>query len=113
MTPQKFKTFIEKELDELHAIDTIYLDIKKISTIADGMWITTGRSRRHTQAIAENIMEKLKASEAPAMSISGYDNAEWILIDCGNYLIHIMMPAIRDTYRLEDLWKKPEKSTEA
>lgn len=113
MTSEKIKQIIEHELDELQGIDTVYIDISKQTTIADGMWVTTGRSRRHTQAIAENIMEKLKANETPALSMTGYDNGEWILIDCDNYLIHILMPETRDFYRLEDLWKTVENERRA
>lgn len=105
MTPKKFKLFVEKELNELQAIDTVFIDVSKLTTVADGMWICTGRSRRHTQAIAENLMEKLKEHGLPALSISGYDNAEWILIDCGDYLVHILLQATRDFYQLEDLWQ--------
>ncbi len=100
---------IEKELDELQGIDTVYIDVSKLTTIADGMWITTGRSKRHTQAIAENLMEKLKENGMPALSMTGYDNGEWILIDCGDYLVHVLLPAMRDFYRLEDLWQAAEQ----
>lgn len=103
--PERSEHLIEKELEELQGIDTVYVDISKLTTIADGMWITTGRSKRHTQAIAENLMEKLKANGTPALSLTGYDNGDWILIDCGNYLVHVLLPAMRDLYQLEDLWK--------
>ncbi len=105
MTSEKIKQLIEKELEELQGIETVYIDISKQTTIADGMWVTTGRSRRHTQAIAENLMEKLKHNDMPALSMSGYDNGEWILIDCDNYLVHILLPEMRSFYRLEDLWQ--------
>ena len=99
------KALIEKELDELQGLDTVYIDISKQTTIADGMWVTTGRSRRHTQAIAENLMQKLKDNNTPALSITGYDNGEWILVDCDTYLVHILLPTMREFYRLEDLWQ--------
>jgi ribosome-associated protein len=107
-TPKKFKQLVEKELDELQGIDTVYIDISKLTSVADGMWVTTGRSRRHTQAIAENLMEKLKENGMPALSISGYENAEWILIDCTDYLVHVLLQDMRDFYQLEDLWQISE-----
>lgn len=108
MTPKKFKSFVEKELDELQAIDVVYVDVAKLTLVADGMWITTGRSKRHVQAIAENLVEKLKAYDMPALSVTGYENSDWVLIDCGDYLVHVMSPASRELYQLEDLWKSAE-----
>lgn len=102
---KQYKQLIATEIDELQGIETVYIDISKVTTIADGMWVTTGRSKRHTQAIAENLMEKLKANGTPALSMTGYDNGDWILIDCCDYLVHIMLPAMRELYQLEDLWQ--------
>lgn len=113
MTSNNIKVLIEKELDELQGLETVYIDISKQTTIADGMWVTTGRSRRHTQAIAENLMEKLKENQTPALSMTGYDNGEWILIDCDNYLVHILLPETRNFYRLEDLWQTAESERRA
>lgn len=109
MTPEKFKTFVEMELHELQAMEIVYVEISHLTTLADGMWIVTGRSKRHTQAIAENLVEKLKARDIPALSMTGYENGEWILIDCGDYLVHVMLPAARELYQLEDLWQPVEK----
>lgn len=105
MPPKKFKRFVEIELNELQAIDMVYMDIAELTTLADGMWVATGRSKRHTQAIADNLMEKLKAYGMPALSLTGYENGEWILIDMGDYLAHIMLAPTRELYQLEDLWK--------
>lgn len=110
MTPKKFRLFVEKELHELQAIEVVYVNISPMTLVADGMWITTGRSRRHVQAIAENLVEKLKEADSPVMSMTGHENAEWILIDCGDYLVHVMSPAARELYQLEDLWKSVESS---
>ncbi len=108
MTPEKFKLFVEKELNELQAIDMVYVDVSTLTLVVDGMWITTGRSKRHIQAIAENLVEKLKAYGTPALSMSGYENSDWILVDCGNYLVHVLSPAAREMYQLEDLWRPVE-----
>lgn len=112
MTPEAFKSFIEHELDELQAIDTVYEDITGLTTIADGLWITSGRSKRHTQAIAENLMEKLKAKDIPALSMTGHENGDWILIDCNDYLVNIMLPPTRAFYQLEELWESARQKRE-
>lgn len=112
LTPQKFKSFVETELDELQAIDVVYMDISKLTTVAEGLWVTTGRSKRHVQAIAENLVDKLKAYGEPVLSMSGYENADWILIDCDTYLVHIMLAPIRELYQLEDLWKTSKRHTD-
>lgn len=98
------KSFIETELLELQAIEPIYIDVQKLTTITNGLWVATGRSKRHTQAMAENLMEKLKAAGMPALSLSGYENGEWILIDCDDCLVHLMLPETRALYQLEELW---------
>jgi len=105
MKSTPLKQLITTILDEMQAIDPIYVSTRKRSVIADGMWIVTARAKRHAQAIADKIVEQLKLNNESPLSLSGYENGEWILVDCGDILIHIMLPAVRAFYDLESLWQ--------
>lgn len=93
-------------LDDIQAVDIVTLDVTKLTTITDYMVICSGRSTRHVRAIAENIMEHLKKAGTPALNASGLENGEWILVDFGDLVVHIMQPERRAFYNLEGLWQE-------
>jgi ribosome-associated protein len=84
--------------------DMIGLDVRKISSFADTFIIATGTSDRHVRSVADSIEAALKAHGEPAMGIEGYDEGRWVLIDCGDTIVHIFQQEIRDHYDLERLW---------
>lgn len=91
-------------LDDMQAQDIKIINVKDISTITDEMIICTGRSSRHVTAIAEDVLEKMKAHGYPALHNTGLSSGEWALIDFGDIILHIMQPDIRSHYDLESLW---------
>lgn len=97
-------TFL-KVLDDAHAIDIVVIDVSKQTSITDYMIICTGRSSRHVRAIATQLMEQMKAVHLPALNYSGFENAEWALIDFGDFIVHSMQADTRLVYKLEDLWQ--------
>ena len=108
MEDKALLSLIESELEELQAFETLVLDVKELTTITDTMIITSGRSTRHVKAVAKKLIEKLKAEGARPLSSNGVDQGEWALIDCGEVLIHIMLPQVRAFYHLENLWQHQE-----
>jgi len=81
------------------------LDVRDVTTFTDYFVITTGANARQIQAIADEIVKQLKqAGELPS-SLEGYENAEWVLIDYGDFVIHIFSPKTRVYYDLERLWR--------
>jgi ribosome-associated protein len=81
------------------------LDVRDVTTFTDYFVITTGANARQIQAIADEIVKQLKqAGELPS-SLEGYDNAEWVLIDYGDFVVHIFSPKTRVYYDLERLWR--------
>lgn len=92
-------------LDEIHAIDVLVIDVRDQTSITDYMIICNGRSSRHVKAIAELVLEKMKASGLPALSQTGLENGEWALIDFGDFVLHVMQPDCRAFYNLEGLWQ--------
>ena len=84
--------------------DVVGLDVRKISSFADTFIIATGTSDRHVRSVADSIEAALKAHGDPPMGIEGYDEGRWVLIDCGDTIVHIFQQEIRDHYDLERRW---------
>ena len=89
---------------ERKADDVIGLDVRQISSFADTFIIATGTSDRHVRSVADSIEAALKAQGDPPMGIEGQDEGRWILVDCGDTIVHIFQREIRDHYDLERLW---------
>lgn len=93
------------ELEEIQAIDVKVIDVHAQTAITDYMIICSGRASRHVKAIADHIMEKMKANGLPAISSSGLNTCDWALVDFGDFVVHIMLPDSRLFYNLEELWQ--------
>ncbi len=91
--------------DDKQARDIRVLDLRNVTSFADNFVICSGTNARQTQAISDEILQRLKAHNELPSSIEGYDNADWILMDYGDYLVHIFSPAARQYYDLERLWR--------
>ncbi|HHX74294.1 MAG TPA: ribosome silencing factor [Firmicutes bacterium] len=86
------------------AQDMVVLKIGEVSLIADYFVIATGNTKLQQHAIADNIMEKVKAAGYPLLHKEGYDEGLWILLDYGSVVVHLFQPEARDFYKLERLW---------
>ncbi len=84
--------------------DVVGLDVREISSFADTFIIATGTSDRHVRSVADSIEAALKAHGDPPLGIEGYDEGRWVLVDCGDTIVHIFQQEIRDHYDLERLW---------
>jgi len=91
-------------LEELKAVQVELLDVRKIASFTDYMIFASGSSRRHVTAIAESVIEAAKAAGQPPVGVEGEDVGEWVLVDLGDVVVHVMLPDIRDYYELEKLW---------
>ena len=96
-------------LDELKARNVSSIDVRKLTSIADNMVIATGTSSRHVKALADNVAEQAKANGFPPVGVEGQQNPEWILVDLGDVIVHVMLPATREFYDLERLWRDPHQ----
>lgn len=91
---------------EKKALDPTVLDLRGISSFTDFFVIFTGANRRQVQAISDEIVEQLKRHGSPAARVEGYQNAEWILVDYGDFVIHVFDEKARRFYDLERLWRE-------
>ena len=104
MTLAKLIKTVVAALDEIKARDVEVLDVKKLTALFDRMIIASGDSTRQTRAIANNVVEKVKTAGGIVYGVEGEDNGEWILVDLGDVLVHVMQTAVRAHYNLEELW---------
>ena len=98
-----------KSLDEDQAIDVLSIDLAGKTSIADIMIVASGRNSRHVAAIADHISTALKDSGAGRLKVQGLENADWVLIDAGDVIVHLFRPEVRDFYSLETIWNGQTK----
>ena len=109
MTPAKLVKTVVAALEEIKARDIEVLDVKKMTTLFDRMIIASGDSTRQTKAIANNVVEKVKAAGGMVYGVEGEETGEWVLVDLGDVLVHVMQAAVRAHYNLEELWAEAKK----
>lgn len=98
------KVTILNALTEMKARDINDLAVAELTDITDYMMIATGTSTTHVRAIAAEILKNIKALNITPIGIEGEDTAEWVLIDLGEVIVHVMLPSSRAFYNLEKLW---------
>lgn len=94
-------------LDENSAQDTICIDIRGKSSVADFMIVTSGRSNRHVGALADYVQKSLKENGHKSLGIEGQEANDWVLIDAGDVILHVFRPEVRVFYNLEKIWSVP------
>ncbi len=100
---------ILSRLDDMKAEETVTIDLRGKSPLTDYMIVTTGRANRHVAAIAENVMKGLAEAGINAPHVEGMQNADWVLIDAGDVIVHVFRPEVREFYNLERMWSADEK----
>ena len=92
-------------LSSFKAHDLISIDVSSKSSIADFMIIGTGTSDRHVSAMADKLIEHLKKSGLQGITVSGQELGQWVIVDTGTVMVHLMQQEVRDRYQLEDLYR--------
>ena len=101
-------------LEDIKAHDITILDVRKLTSIADTLVIATADSNRQVKALAHHVRDKLKEAGASIIGVEGEETSEWVLVDAGDIIVHVMQPAVRAYYTLEELWSaRPARRTKA
>ncbi len=98
------KKHVVSALEDIKAFDIVSLNVKKLTSISDFMIIASASSTRQTKALARNIKDKMSTFGVEVVGIEGEAEGEWVLVDLGDIIIHIMTPTTRAYFNLEELW---------
>ena len=101
---QKLKNKIINSLVDIKAVNPIAIDVTRISSLTDFMVIASGTSNRHIAAMSEHVLEDLKETNISEIKIEGQGGDDWVLVDAGDVVIHLMSADAREFYDLESLW---------
>ncbi len=112
MPTAKLQEIALNALHDLKALDVVTLDIRSLTTIADTMIICTGRSSQHVKSLAQNVITAAKKNKVTYIKFEGEKVGEWVIVDLGDVIVHVMQAAVRDFYRLEDLWEPIQQQRE-
>jgi ribosome-associated protein len=96
--------FVIDKIDDMKGRDVVKLDVQKKSTITDYMVICSGNSKKHVQSIGANVAIEAKNNGNPPIGVEGKESGEWVLVDLGPVIVHVMQESTRDFYQLEKLW---------
>ena len=113
MKSEPLLTRILTSLDEDKAEDIVTVDLTGRSSLCDAIVIASGRSQRHVAAIAEHLARKLKEAGYGAAHVEGLTQGDWVLLDAGDFIVHIFRPEVRLYYDLEGMWSVDERSPRA
>jgi len=95
---------VREAVEELKAKDVTEIDVRGKSSVADYMVIASGTSTRHVKAIADEVVRFAKKLDLMPLGVEGEREAEWVLVDLGDVIVHVMLPRVREFYALERLW---------
>ncbi len=98
---------ISAALDDMKAVNVRVIDVRGVTDIADCMVIASGNSDRHVRSIADRVVERCKAAGFRPYGREGERDAEWVLVDLSDVIVHVMLPRVREFYGLEHLWETP------
>jgi ribosome-associated protein len=108
MDIKKLQALVIDALEDVKAQDINVFDTTHLTSLFDRVAIASGTSNRQTKALAGSVRDKVKENGGNIVSIEGEDTGEWVLVDLGDMIVHIMQPAIRAYYRLEEIWGEKE-----
>ncbi|MGH8143505.1 MAG: ribosome silencing factor [Steroidobacteraceae bacterium] len=92
-------------LDEMKAVNIKLLDVRGLTDFADTMIVASGNSDRHVRAIAQHVIDQAKAGRHRPFGVEGARDAEWVLVDLQDVVVHVMLPRVREFYAIEQLWE--------
>jgi ribosome-associated protein len=112
-TPDQLVKLAVAALEDIKGKDITTMDVSHLTSLFDRMIIASGDSNRQVRALADNVQEKLKAAGADILGVEGAEVGEWVLVDAGSVVVHVMHPAVRAHYNLEELWGSVRQARQA
>jgi ribosome-associated protein len=100
------KNLVISALEDIKAHDIQAIDVRRLTSIFDWIIVASADSARQTKALARHVRDRLKESGSAIVGTEGEDSGEWILVDAGDVVAHVMQPAVREYYNLEELWSE-------
>jgi ribosome-associated protein len=104
MDIRKKQREVVEALEDVKGHDIVVYNVSRLSSMFERVVIATGDSTRQVKALADRVRERLRALGAPPQGVEGKQNGEWVLVDLGDIIVHVMHPAVRSYYNLEELW---------
>jgi ribosome-associated protein len=104
MNSEQLKTTVIAALEDIKAQDLVALPVRHLTSLTDYMVIATGTSNRHVRSLANEVQEKVKAAGGEVIGVEGEQTGEWVLIDLGDAVVHVMQAQVRDYYNIDELW---------
>ncbi|MBS1189821.1 MAG: rsfS [Rhodocyclaceae bacterium] len=105
MDVRKLQKIVVSALEDIKGRDIEVINTTKLTAMFDRIVIASGDSNRQVKSLARNVQDKVREAGGEIVSIEGEDNGEWVLVDLGDIVVHVMQPAIRNYYNLEELWQ--------
>ena len=106
MDIKKLLNIVLASLEERKPVDVDIYDVKKLNIMTDYILIASGNSRRQVSALADKLIQSVKENKFKTLGVEGKAEGEWVLVDLGDIIVHIMHPSSREYYQLEKLWSK-------
>lgn len=103
-SPEAILASVRNSIENLKAKDSVEIDVRGKSSVTDHMVITSGTSTRHVKSIADEVVKDIKKLNVMPLGVEGEREAEWVLVDLGDVVVHVMLPRVREFYALERLW---------
>ena len=104
-SPAETLRLVLDSLDDMKAEDTLTIDLRDKTTIADTMVVTSGRSNRHVGSVADRVVQDLGKAGLKKIKVEGMPHCDWVLIDAGDVIVHVFRPEVREFYNLEKMWE--------
>ncbi|TXI46598.1 ribosome silencing factor [Methylophilus sp.] len=108
MSLDDMKLAVVDALEDIKAFDITVMDVRRMTAVTSYMVVASGNSTRQCKAIADNVREKLKEKGIEARGVEGEKEGEWVLVDLGDIVVHVMVPTTRAYYNIEQLWTESQ-----
>lgn len=108
MNLEELKTLAINAVEDLKAFDVNVIDVKGRSSITDILVFASGRSDRQVKSIANNVVQEAKKAGVQPLGVEGLNAGDWVLVDLGDVVVHVMLPQVRDYYGIERIWEVDE-----